>query len=141
MTSPPQPTAVPGDPVRDVAGASVGQLVGQVSQDLSTLMRQELALAKAEVKEEAVKAAKGAGMFGAAGFAGYMVLLFASIAAWWGLAELMAKGWAALIVTAVWAVIGAVLFVTGRRQMREVSPTPERTVDTVKEIPDALKGR
>jgi hypothetical protein len=141
MTSPPHPAAIPSEPVRDIAGTSVGQLVSDVTQDLSTLMRQELALAKAEVKVEAVKAAKGAGMLGAAGFAGYMVLLFASIAAWWGLAELMASGWAALIVTAVWAVIGAVLFTVGRRQLHEVHPTPERTKETVKEIPEALKGR
>lgn len=125
---------------RDVGAASVGELVGEVSQDLSTLMRQELALAKAEVKQEAVKAGRAAGMLGAAGFAGYMVLLFASIAAWWGLAEVMAEGWAALIVTAVWAVIGAVLFAMGRQRMREVDPVPERTTETVKELPDTLKG-
>jgi hypothetical protein len=141
MTSPPHSASVPSEPVRDVGGASVGQLFGEVAQDLSTLMRQELALAKAEVKEEAVKTAKGAGMLGAAGFAGYMVLLFASIAAWAGLAAVMPSGWAALIVTAIWAVIGAILFAVGRRQMREVNPTPERTKETVKEIPDALKGR
>jgi hypothetical protein len=70
MTSPPHSASVPSEPVRDVGGASVGQLFGEVAQDLSTLMRQELALAKAEVKEEAVKTAKGAGMLGAAGFAG-----------------------------------------------------------------------
>jgi len=107
---------------------------------MSTLMRQELALAKAEVKEEAVKAARAGGMLGAAGFAGYMVLLFASIAAWWGLGVVMAKGWAALIVTAIWATIGAVLFLVGRQRMREVNPKPERTTETVKEIPGTLKG-
>ena len=63
-------------------------------------MRQELELAKAEVKQEITKTGKAAGMFGAAGFAGDMVLLFASIAAWWGLANVMDQGWAALIVTA-----------------------------------------
>ena len=143
MTSPhPRTDVTPGQPAgRDVGSASVGELIGEVAQDLSTLMRQELALAKAEVKEEAVKAGQAAGMLGAAGFAGYMVLLFASIAAWWGLAEAMAKGWAALVVTAVWAVIGAVLFLIGRRRIREVSPKPERTVETVRELPDALKGQ
>ena len=80
-------------------------------------------------------------MFGAAGFAGYMVLLFASIALWWGLANVMDQSWAALIVTGVWAVIGAVAFSAGRRQARQIHPTPERTVETVKEIPDALKGQ
>jgi Putative Actinobacterial Holin-X, holin superfamily III len=144
MTSPDPRTVAAAGPVgpggRDVGAASVGELVGEVSQDLSTLMRQELALAKAEVKQEAVKAGRAAGMLGAAGFAGYMVLLFASIAAWWGLAEVMPQGWAALIVTAVWAVIGAVLFAMGRQRMREVNPAPERTTETVKELPDTLKG-
>src|SRR5690242_14640976 len=129
-----------GEASRDVSRASVGELIGEVTRDMSTLMRQELALAKAEVKEEAVKAARAGGMLGAAGFAGYMVLLFASIALWWGLANVMDQGWAALIVTGVWAVIGAVLFVVGRRRLSDVNPTPEQTVETVKELPDALKG-
>jgi hypothetical protein len=153
MTQPrPEPNTVPGATASyvsdtsyaastpDVSNASVGELVSHVAQDLSTLMRQELDLARAEVKQEITKTGKAAGMFGAAGFAGYMVLLFASIAAWWGLANVMDQGWAALIVTAIWAVIGAVAFVVGRRQIKEVSPKPEQTVETVKEIPDALKG-
>ncbi|HEV8220494.1 MAG TPA: phage holin family protein [Streptosporangiaceae bacterium] len=126
---------------QDPSSASVGELVGSITKDLSTLMRQELDLAKAEVKEEAIKSGKAAGMYGAAGFAGYMVLLFASIAGWWGLANVMDEGWAALIVTGVWAVIGAVAYSAGRRQARQIHPTPERTVETVKEIPEALKGQ
>jgi hypothetical protein len=128
------------DTTPDVSNASVGELVGQVAQDLSMLMRQELELAKAEVKQEITKTGKAAGMFGAAGFAGYMVLLFASIALWWGLANVMDQGWAALIVTGIWAIIGAVTFVVGRRQIKEVNPKPEQTIETVKELPDALKG-
>jgi hypothetical protein len=133
-------SAVASQPGRDAGNASVGDLLGEVTRDLSTLMRQELALAKAEVREEAVKAARAGGMLGAAGFAGYMVLLFASIAAWQGLAEVMASGWAALIVTVVWAAAGAALFVLGRQRMREVNPKPERTVETVSEVPGTLKG-
>lgn len=129
----------PGRP--DVGDVSVGQLVGEVSRDLSTLMRQELALAKAELKQEAIKSGKAAGMFSGAGFAGYMLLLFLSFAAWWGLANVMDQGWAALIVAAVWAAIGAVLFAAGRSQMREVNPAPERTAETLKELPGTLKGR
>jgi putative superfamily III holin-X len=132
-------SAVASQPDRDVSNASVGELIGEVTRDLSTLMRQELDLAKAEIKQEATKAAKAGGMLGAAGFAGYMVLLFASIAAWQGLAEVMPSGWAALIVTVVWAVIGAVLFALGRKRMSEVNPKPERTVETVSEVPGALK--
>src|SRR3954447_6689675 len=81
------PTTDTGRP--DVEGTSVGQLMGEVAKDLSTLMRQELELAKVEVKAEAKKAGAGAGLFGAAGFAGYMVLMFLSIALWWALSHLV----------------------------------------------------
>src|SRR5581483_5448922 len=81
----------------DVSGVSVGELIGDVTRDLSTLMRQELELAKAEIRTEVSKTGKAAGMLGGAGFAGYMVLLFLSIALWWGLENVMDAGWAALI--------------------------------------------
>ncbi|MEU0530261.1 phage holin family protein [Amycolatopsis tolypomycina] len=128
-----------GEPV-DVADTSVGELMSNVMHDLSTLVRQEVALAKAEVKTEAGKAAKGAGMLGGAGFAGYMVLLFLSFALWQGLANVMDSGWAALIVAVVWAIAGAVLYATGRREVRRINPKPERTVETLQQVPDALKG-
>jgi hypothetical protein len=136
MTTPVNQSAHP-----DVADSSVGELVSEVLSDLSTLMRQELQLAKAEVKQEASKTGKAVGMLGAAGFAGYMVLLFLSIAAWWGLANVMDEGLAALIVAVVWAIIGAVLYVNGRKQMKTVHPKPERTAATLKDVPDALRGR
>ena len=124
----------------DIRDASVGQLLSDVSRDLSTLMRQEIELAKAEVKAEVSKAGKGAGMLGGAGFAGYMVLLFLSFALWWALANAMDTGLAALIVAVVWIVIGAVLFVVGRGMLKKVNPKPERTIDTVKEVPSAFKS-
>jgi len=123
----------------DVEGTSVGQLIGEVTKDLSTLMRQELDLAKAELKTEAKKAGQGAGLFGAAGFAGYMVLLFLSLALMWGLSNVMDTGWAGLIVAAIWAVIGAIAFVMGRKRFQQVNPKPERTVDTLQQVPGALK--
>ena len=125
---------------QNIDDTSVGDLVGHVAQDMSVLIRKELDLAKAEVKREATKARRAAGMFGGAGLAGYMVLLFASIAVWWGLANVMDEGWAALIVAAIWAVVGAVLYARGRDQMRHVNPKPEETVETVKELPDTLRG-
>jgi hypothetical protein len=112
---------------------SVGELLSEVTSDIQTLFRQEVELAKAEIGQEASKAGKAAGMYGGAGFGGYMVALFASLAAMFGLANVMDTGWAALIVTAVWAGIAAVLFVLGRSRMREVSPKPEQTVETLKE--------
>lgn len=125
----------------DVSQRSVGELIGEVTSDLSTLMRQEMTLAKAEMKEEAARTGKAAGMLGGAGFAGYMLVLFLSIAAWWGLGNAIGRAWAAFVVALVWGVVAAVLFAAGRTKMREVHPKPERTMSTLKEVPDALKGR
>jgi Putative Actinobacterial Holin-X, holin superfamily III len=126
---------------QDVAEASVGELLSDVSRDLSTLLHQELELAKAELKTEAAKTGKAVGMLGGAGVAGHLVLLFLSAALWAGLSNVMDPGWAALIVAAIWALVGAVLYSTGRARLRTVNPTPERTVQTVREVPGALKGK
>ncbi len=119
--------------------SSVGQLMGNISGDLSTLMRQELELAKAELRQEATKAGRSAGMLGGAGFAGYMTLLFLSVALWALLDNWMDSSLAALILAIIWGIAAAVLFVIGRNKMQEVNPKPERTVDTLKQAPDALK--
>jgi hypothetical protein len=124
-----------------VSDSSVGELISEVANDLSKLMRQELELAKAEVKAEATKSGKAMGMLGGAGFAGYMVALFASIAVWWALANGMDEAWAALIVAVLWAGVGVALALVGRNRFRAVNPKPERTIQTLKEVPDALKGR
>src|SRR5664279_6119064 len=83
--------------------ASLGDLVGQLTGDLSRLMRAEIALAKAEAKEEVSRAGRGAGMLAGAGVSGQLVLVFASLAVMFGLGHWMALGWAALIVGVVWA--------------------------------------
>jgi len=131
------PTTAEGRP--DVEGTSVGQLMGEVAKDLSTLMRQELELAKVEVKAEAKKAGTGAGLFGAAGFAGYMVLMFLSIALWWALSHLVGHSWSALIVAILWGIVGAVAFLMGKKKFQQVNPKPERTVETLSQVPGALK--
>ncbi|TDQ00297.1 phage holin family protein [Labedaea rhizosphaerae] len=138
---PPGPVANPAQPHEDVSEKSIGDLLGEISRDLSVLMRQEVELATAEIKQEVAKTGKGAGMLAGAGFAGYMVLLFASIALWAGLSNVIDAGWSALIVMAIWAVIAVVLGVSGRTRLRAVHPKPERTVDTLKRVPDALKGQ
>jgi hypothetical protein len=115
------------------ADASVGELMSHVTSDLSLLVRQEVALAKAELREEATKAGRGAGLLGAAGYASHMILLFGTFALVFGLGHLIGLGWACLVVTALWAAAGAVLATVGRRTLRTVHPKPERTIETLKE--------
>ena len=84
-------------------------------------------------------AGASAGLFGAAGFAGYMVLMFLSIALWWALSHLVGHSWSALIVAVLWGIVGAVAFVMGKKKFQQVNPKPERTVETLQQVPGALK--
>jgi len=119
--------------------SNVGDLFADISRDLSTLIRQETELAKAELRQTATQAGKGAGMLGGAAVAGHFVLLFLSIAAWWGLGNEIGRGWSALVVAAVWAIVAAVLASKGKREMKQAKGLPQ-TTQTAREIPDALKG-
>ena len=123
---------------RQAAANSVGELLSEVSRDISTLMRQEVELAKAELRESAARAGKGAGMLGGAGYAGMMTVLFLSVAAWWGLGYLIGNAWSGLIIAVIWAIIGLILFVVGRSAVKSVKGAPQ-TVESLKEIPDTLK--
>jgi hypothetical protein len=118
---------------------SVGELLSDVTQDLSTLMRQEVELAKAEIRQSAAQAGKGAGMLAGAGVSGHMVALFVSIAVWWGIGDSTGHGWSALIVAAIWLIIAAVLAMAGRKEIKSVSGLPQ-TTESVKKIPSAVKG-
>jgi uncharacterized membrane protein YqjE len=120
--------------------ASVGELVSRVATDLSTLVRQELALAKAEVRQEAAQAGKAAGLFGVGAVAGLMTLLFLSLAAVFGLTYVVDEWLAALIVGLAWGVIALVTVLLGRNEIKSVEP-PERTIKTVKEDVEWLKSR
>jgi hypothetical protein len=121
----------PSDRRPDVEDASVGSLTSEVAKDLSALVRQEVALAKAELSREAKTAGQAVGMLGGAGFAGYFVLVFASLAATYGLGEVLALGWAALIVAGLWAVVADVLELVGRGRLQRLDPKPERTIESV----------
>jgi Putative Actinobacterial Holin-X, holin superfamily III len=123
----------------DGSRPSVGELFSDVASDLSTLMRQEIELAKAEIRQSAVTAGKGAGMLAGAGISGHMVLLFVSVAAWWGLGDSIGHGWSALVIGAIWLVIAAILGLAGRREISAVSGVPQ-TAQTVKKIPAAARG-
>jgi hypothetical protein len=119
--------------------ATVGELFSEVAEDLSALLRQEVELAKAELRQSATRAGKGAGLLAGAGVSGHMVLLFASVAAWWGIGDATGHGWSALIVAAIWLMIAAILGLMGRREISAVPGIPQ-TTQTVKQIPDAIRG-
>lgn len=124
---------MPPSRVDTATGESLGDLVSELTGDLSKLMRQELELAKAEIRQEATKAGKATGMLAAAGFAGYLTTVLLSLALVFALGAIMPLGWAALIVGALWGIAGAVLYTSGRAKLRTVNPKPERTVETLKE--------
>lgn len=119
-----------------------GELVKQLSSQVSTLVRQEVELAKTEMAEKGKKAGAGAGMFGGAGVAGLMAL--GSLTAFLILVLALAMpAWAAaLLVTALWAAVAGVLALRGRDKFRQMgAPAPKKTIETVKEDVQWLKDR
>ena len=112
---------------------SLGELVASATKDLSLLVSQEVALAKAELKKEVAHAGKGAGMLGGAGFLGLFALIFLSISlayaiSWFGIG----LGWGFFIVGMLYLVVAAVLALLGKKQLSKVGP-PEKTIATVKD--------
>jgi tetrahydromethanopterin S-methyltransferase subunit G len=119
------------DSLRD---RSIGELVASLSQDLSTLIRQELDLAKAEMTQKGKKAGRGVGLLGGAGVAGLLALICLSLTAIVVLNAWMRDWLAALIVTLVWAGVAAFLGLRGRRELAEIDgPIPQETKETIKE--------
>ncbi|MCW2972235.1 MAG: hypothetical protein JWN72_508 [Thermoleophilia bacterium] len=123
-----------GEMVNPLRGESFGELMKQLAGETSTLVRQEVALAKAETVDKAKKAAPGIGMLGGAAFVGLLAAgtLTATLIA---LIDEATPVWvAALIVTVVYAAIAAVLVKVGRDRIKEaLPPVPEQTVETLKE--------
>lgn len=117
---------------------SLGALFSDLTHNVSVLVRQEVELAKTEMKESATAAGKGVGMYAGAGIAAHFVLLFLSLAAAAGLANWVGYGWAALIVAVIWAVIAGILAMVAKKKMEEVKGLP-KTTSTVKKIPGAFK--
>jgi hypothetical protein len=118
--------------------SSLGELLGDVTRDMSTLMRQEVELAKVELKQSATRAGKGGGMLAGAGVAGHFVLIFLSVALWWALGGLISLGWSAVVVAILWGIIAAVLASRGRKELKAIKGLP-RTAQTLQEIPPTLK--
>lgn len=139
MSAPQPPTRAAGDSP-GAGERSIGELFSAVSSDLTTLLRQEVELAKAEVRQSATSAGTGVGMLAGAGVAGHLVLVFVSLSACWGIAQWVGLAWAALIIAGVWALAAGVLAALGRSNLKKVGGLPQTTA-TTKNIPDALAGK
>jgi uncharacterized membrane protein YqjE len=125
----------------DLREQPIGELLKQLSQETSTLVKQELALARAELEQQGKRAGVGAGMLGGAGVAGLLTLgsLTALLIAL--LATAMDTWLAALIVTVVWAAVAGVLALQGKSKIQQATPPAPQTVDTVKEDVQWAKTR
>ena len=126
-------TTRPSTPQVTESKPSVGELVREVADDVLKLMRQEMQLAKVEVKDDVTRAAKAGGMLGGAGVAAHLFLIFLTVTVMFALNEVMDIVWAALIVTAMWGIVAYILYLTGRKRMSAVNFTPEQTIRTLKE--------
>ena len=130
------------NPTGDLREQPMGELFKKLSDDLSTLVRQELKLAQAEMTEKGKKAGLGVGMFGAAGLIGLLALTTLTACFVALLATAMDVWIAALIVTVVYGAVAGVLAITGKQRVSEATPpVPEQTVESVKEDVQWAKTR
>ena len=117
----------------DLRERPIGELVKDLSSQTSTLVRKELELARAELQQQGKSAGKGAGMLGGAAVAGVLALGALSAALITLLDDTIETWVAALIVTALWAVIALALAKAGQRALQRATPPARQTVETVKE--------
>lgn len=111
---------------------SLGELVQLATQNLSLLVSQEIALAKAEIKREVSTAGKGAGLFGGAGFTGLLALVFLSIALAFAIGRPTTLGVGFLVVGLLYLLAAVVLALTGKKKLSQVGP-PAKTIETLKD--------
>lgn len=121
-----------GEPHPGTGEQSLGELVASATSNLSSLMRQEVELAKVEIKRDVTAAVKGAGMLGGAGVAGLYALGFLSVGLAYALGELVPLGAGFAVVGGLYLLVAAVLGLKGRSSVAEVGP-PEKTIATVKD--------
>jgi uncharacterized membrane protein YqjE len=120
----------------------VGDLVRQLSEQTTELVRKEVELAKAELAEKGKKAGVGAGMFGGAGLFGFFAFAGLTATLILALATAVEPWLAALIVTVVYAAIAGVLALQGKNRVKEAGPpVPEQAVDSTKEDVEWIKTR
>jgi Putative Actinobacterial Holin-X, holin superfamily III len=134
-----QQAAIPVDGAAGSPERTLGQLVADATRDLSEIVRAELALAKAELREDVKNGAMAGGMFGAAGYLGLLASITAVITVGYALTETGLPAWAAfLIVTVGLLLIAGLLVLIGRSRIRRVGP-PERAIRTTRETLAAVR--
>jgi len=120
--------------VHDHNERSLGDLFSDLTRETSTLLRQEVQLAKAELTQSATEAMRGIGVLAAGGAVAYAGLLFVLLAVVFGLITAGLEPWlAALIVGLVVVAIGAVLVLRAREALKPANLAPQQTVETLKE--------
>ncbi|WP_051142717.1 phage holin family protein [Gryllotalpicola ginsengisoli] len=131
-------TGTGGDTSRiAVHDESLGELIAGATRDLSTLVSQEIELAKAEAKQSVTSAATAGGMFAVAVYGALMGVFFLSVALWWALGTLVGNGWSGLIVAVIWLLIAAVGALVGRQRLSRIGL--QQTAEAAREIPETLK--
>jgi uncharacterized membrane protein YqjE len=130
-----------GQPAGDLRDRPVGDLLRQLSEETSTLVKQELALARAELEQQGKHAGIGAGMLGGAGVAGLLTLIALTLTVIALLDTFMDVWLAALIVTVIWAAATGLLALQGRNKIKQATPPVPQTVETVKEDVQWAKTR
>ena len=121
-------------PDNELTDRSTGELLKQLSTETTTLVKQEIDLAKAELSEKGKQAGVGAGMFGGAGVSGLLALIFLSLAAVAALDTGMRTWLAALIVGVVWAAVAGALVLQGKNKLQQATPpAPEQAIESTKE--------
>ena len=125
--------ATNGGPATDARERPIGELVKDLSQQTSTLVRQEIELARAELQQKGKEAGKGAGMLGGAAVAGLLALGALSAGLIALLDKAMATWVAAMIVMVLWAIVALVLAKSGQKALQRATPPAPQTVETVKE--------
>ena len=120
-------------------GRSIGEVMSDLTRGVSTLLQQELALAKAELRQSGTRAGKGIGLFAGAATAGLLFLVFLSVSAWWGMGKHIGNDWSGLIVAGVWVIVAIILALAGKKELQRIRGL-QQTTETLGKVPNALKG-
>ncbi len=128
------------EPIKD-SDPTLGKLVMDAQRDISSLISQEIALAKSEIKVSVKHGGLGIGLFAGAAFLGVLAIIMLSVSIayfihWAGLG----LHWSFLIVFAFYLLIAGVLALVGLKQVKQVK-APEKAIEQGKQIPSALKGK